>query len=310
MIKKNIGFYLPPLPEKLKKKNDIKKYGYLTDEYLEDYMDLFKNDNFNMIIIPYNINSILINKYLSSIDGLIVCGNHKGNHNNDKDHRQHYSTMKNIYKNIININKIRPLPVYFHCYGYEIIINIIENKKYMDNNLLIDLQIKEDYFYKQNIFLDKSYQNFINEYSMTIGFLFNNFKKTVKLKKEYDVISLLTFKKNQYIIDIMKHKFYPIFIGKATIFANSFYGNKKIIEEFLNYSELSYQYRKKNYSYSILPKIKYKSLYYPGKNEYNHLGDNNEITPSFRIDDIFGYDVIFKIPEEEKKIRLYDYTFS
>ena len=65
------------------------------------------------------------NKYLSSIDVLVVCGNHKGNHNNDKDHRQHYSTMKNIYKNIININKIRPLPVYFHCYGYEIIINIL-----------------------------------------------------------------------------------------------------------------------------------------------------------------------------------------
>ena len=66
MIKKNIGFYLPPLPEKLKKKNDIKKYGYLIDDYFEDYMDLFKNYNFNMIIIPYNINSILVNKYLSS----------------------------------------------------------------------------------------------------------------------------------------------------------------------------------------------------------------------------------------------------
>ena len=108
----------------------------------------------------------------------------------------------------------------------------------------------------------------------------------------------------------MKHKFYPIFIGKATIFAKSFYGNKKIIEEFLNSSELSYQYRKKNYSYSILPKIKYKSVYYPGKHEYNYLGDDNEIIPSFRIDDIFGYNVIFKIPEEKKKIRLYDYTFS
>ncbi len=263
-----------------------------------------------MVIIPYNINSILINKYLSSIDCLIVCGNHKGNHNNDKDHRQHYSTLKNIYKNIININKIRPLPVYFHCYGYEIIINIIENKKYMDNNLLTDLQIKEDYFYKKNIFLDKSYQNFISEYSMTIGFLFNNFKKTVKLKKEYDVISLLAFEKNKHIIDIMKHKFYPIFIGKSTIFVNSFYSNKKIIKDFLNYSELSYQYRKKNYLYSILPKIKYKSIYYPGKHEYNYLGDDNQIIPSFSVYDIFGYDIVFKIPKESKKVRLYDYTFS
>ena len=254
-----IGLYLSPFPENLKNKNDKNKYLFMFESFINHEIMLFKQSNTNYVIIPYNLNKKLINKCLNMIDGLIICGNYPGPYVNDIEHKKHYNTINIIYNKIININKIRPFPVIGECYGYEILINIIENQKQYNKQLFTHFDVKYPMFYKKTKFLNKKYENKISYFYLHVGFLYNNLDKTKNLKNDYEPISILKLN-NKDMIDIIKHKLYPIFFSKSHVL----YDNKNIKKEFFHFSNLSYQYRKLIYKNTKnkfpLPKLKYKTI--------------------------------------------------
>ena len=106
------------------------------------------------------------------------------------------------------------------------------------------------------------------------------------------------------MVDVLKHKRYPIFLYKSAPFRD----NKKIKDEFLYYADLSYQYRKKHNLYSKLPKIKYKTIIYPGENAYSHIREDGKPISSARYCDIIDNDIIVENPFKSlEKVRLYQY---
>ena len=157
-----IGLYLSPLPKYIQNEKDKNKYLFMFESFIIHELTLFKQSNINYVIIPYNLNKKLINNCLNMLDGLIICGNYPGPYVDDIEHKKHYNTINIIYNKIININKIRPFPVIGECYGYEILINIIENQKQYNKQLFTHFDVKYPMFYKKTKFLNKEYQNNIS----------------------------------------------------------------------------------------------------------------------------------------------------
>jgi len=259
MSNPTIGLYLSPFPKYIQNEKDKNKYLFMFESFMIHELTLFKQSNKNYVIIPYNLNKKLINECLSMIDGLIICGNYPGPYVNDIEHQKHYSTINIIFKKIININKVRPFPVIGECYGYEMLINIIENQKKYNTQLFTNFDVKYPMFYKKTKFLNKKYKNNISYFYLHIGFLYNHFNNTKNLKNDYEIISILNLNKKD-MIDVFKHKLYPIFFSKSHLL----YDNKNIKNEFFHYSNLSYQYRKLIYKNTKnkfpLPKLKYKTI--------------------------------------------------
>ncbi len=272
-----IGLYLSPYPKSVQNNNDVNDYLFLFGSYIDHELTIFKNNKYKYVIIPYNINKNIINETLRMIDGLIVCGNFPGPYNNDKEHKLHYKTLRILFKKIIKINQVRPFPILGECYGYEMLINCIENKHHYDHKIFTDLNIHTPMFYKKTIFLNKKYKNIKSYFYLNIGFLYNNLKKTKNLKHDYEVISLVKINKHN-MIDIMKHNLYPIYLAKSHLF----YDNKVIKKEFLYFSKLSYEYRHLHDKESKINKFPIKIL------KYKTIKNPNT-----------------KYIEHEKKIRLY-----
>jgi len=92
----------------------------------------------------------------------------------------------------------------------------------------------------------------------------NNYSKTNYLKNDYDIISHVKINKLN-IIDILKHKLFPIYLCKS----HPIYDNPKLKDEFFYFMNLSYNqrllYQKKNDTFKNL---KYKTIKSPYLNEF------------------------------------------
>jgi hypothetical protein len=238
MNKVTIGLYLSPYPKQLQNKEDKNKYIFCYGAFLDHEMIIFKNNNIKYIIIPYTIDKKLISTYLENIDGLFISGNYPGAYIADEENKQHYNTLQLIMKKILLINKKRPLPVIGECYGHDLLINIIEKKNSYNDSLFKNLNLKVPLFYKKSIFLDKKYKNNISFYFLNVLFLMDNYSKTKYLKNDYNIISYLKIDKYK-MIDILKHKLYPIYLSKS----HTFYDNPVLKDEFLYFMKLSHEYR-------------------------------------------------------------------
>ena len=79
------------------------------------------------------------------------------------------------------------------------------------------------------------------------------------------------------------------------------FSNEKILKDFFYFSEVNYQYRRKKNSKISLPKIKYRSVYYPKTKDNCHLENNNKEISLFSINNV--------LKKYNEKIKLYDNKF-
>ena len=263
---KRIGFYLPPLPKScytiLLKKNKIKtnkKYSMITNGYLKKIIPSFINNGIEVVYIHHNMK--YIDNILNTLDGIFFTGNYAGDEwykTNDSEHIKHFKFFKIVYNKILDINKNeRPFFVAGKCYNQELLVKMLEKKKYNENKLIKKVKNNNSKFNLKTNFVNKQYYVKNNsKFGVSMGLYLTDFNNTKILKKKYDIISLYKLK-NKNIIDIIKHKKYPIFFSKSTTFQE----NKKIRKEMFETIEISNYYRKNfmNKKYFV-PKLSYKKI--------------------------------------------------
>ena len=110
----------------------------------------------------------------------------------------------------INKNE-RPFFVAGKCYNQELLVKMLEKKKYNENKLIKKVKNNNSKFNLKTNFVNKQYYVKNNsKFGVSMGLYLTDFNNTKILKKKYDIISLYKLK-NKNIIDIIKHKKYPIF---------------------------------------------------------------------------------------------------
>ena len=286
-INKRIGFILAPFPKEcvefIKTQNiiDSSKSKYLIMNLSQE--KFYLKNGIEVIILKYNLNNKQLNNILKTLDGIFIDGNFAGDNwykEKDSQHIEHFNFLKTVYEKVLNINKnIRPFFLGGQCYSQELIAKILENQSYSDNKLVkkvvsdnVNIFKKSTSFYDRNYYIENK-----SSFNLNMGVFLQDFKKTKNLQKKFKVISVYNLY-NKEILDIIKHKKYPIFFSKSACYRN----NYNIIKEMFEVIEISNYYRRHFMNKKVvIPNLNYEKIFIDKKilNNFNwpFPGDVNSI---------------------------------
>lgn len=258
-----IGLYLSPFINSNPKSkfNMLNQNNYIW--YINDpnEINVIKKNNINQFILSYSLNKRTIKRYINSFDGLYISGNTPGTLYT-KELKQQLNSLKYMLKIIEEIQTYRVFPIYGQCHGYELLIKAIENVEY-DTDLIYSNYDAVNYKTSSSKFLVSTYScDKKISLEMKQALPPDNFYLTSNLQKDYQIISIAKDRNNKEFVDIIRHKYLPIYLSKSFLI-----NNKILLNEFLNYilesnqSRIAKTVKKKNEKIK-LEKLKYRTFKY------------------------------------------------
>lgn len=165
--------------------------------YTKDIITLFKNNNINVISIPYNTKNYT--KYINRINGFVIPGTYNGNTNFLLKHKFIDSVIEYV---ILCIQK--NIPIWGVCFGFQVLLYIIGNitlKKYPAKGMY------PIYIHKSKIFTS----NQMTLHNHTYGISVNDFKNNVELSTFYNISATSIDDNNKEYVAGIEAKKYPIY---------------------------------------------------------------------------------------------------
>ena len=164
--------------------------------YMKDIITLCKNNNIDIIIIPYSTKDYT---YVNKINGFIIPGTHNG----DTNYLLTHSFIKTVTTHIV-LCLHKNIPIWGICFGFQVLLSIVGNitlTKHPSKGMHpIHIQ-------KSNIFTS----NQMTFHNHTYGISVHDFKKNVELSRFYNISATAIDDNNKEYVAGIEAKHYPIY---------------------------------------------------------------------------------------------------
>mgnify|MGYP006138969391 FL=1 len=181
--------------------------------FLSDFfIKLFKRNNLNYIIIPYNLSNIKMKTIVNKLDGLLFPGSQIGNYYYSKEFIKHLKKQKLLLKLAKSINNSeRFLPILAICHGFH-------NSMLIESNESIDdlfINVHSYYNYKKSLKFTKHGEKLRKLFNKSNKLIHNNklgiSPNHISKTKKISLYATCKDKNQIEFVEIIKHKNYPFY---------------------------------------------------------------------------------------------------